>query len=117
LNPPGVAFRERSFIPSAFRLSNRACHGLEFFVTDRKRIEPLELAIDIISTVRRVYPEEFQWDLQYHGADGRYHFDLLMGESLYRKKIEEGAASKDFVAIWTDEERNFEEFIKPFRIY
>jgi uncharacterized protein YbbC (DUF1343 family) len=117
LNPPGVAFRERSFIPAAFRLSNTVCHGLEFFVTDKRCIEPLELAIDIISTVRKAYPEEFEWDLQYHGADGRYHFDLLMGECIYRQKIEEGATSKDLVAMWTDEERNFEEYIKPFRIY
>ena len=86
-------------------------------MTDKRCIEPLELAIDIISTVRKAYPEEFEWDLQYHGADGRYHFDLLMGECIYRQKIEEGATSKDLVAMWTDEERNFEEYIKPFRIY
>jgi Uncharacterized protein conserved in bacteria len=42
-NHEGVAFRERFFVPFAFKLSNQVCQGLEFFVTDKRKIKPLHL--------------------------------------------------------------------------
>jgi uncharacterized protein YbbC (DUF1343 family) len=117
MNPPGVAFRERVFIPAAFRLANHSCAGLEFHVTDKREIRALELALDIIASVRKNYPDHFEWDLQYHNAGGRYHFDLLMGKEIYRKSIEEGATSKDLESLWKDEERDFAELIREFILY
>lgn len=117
LEHPGIAFRERSFIPAAFKLKDRICNGLEFFVTDKRKAKPFELALDMIALIKKIYPADFQWDLQYHGANGRHHFDLLLGDRRYREKLEEGAVSKELLEIWKGEEEEFKEKVSAFRIY
>lgn len=117
LSPAGVVFRERVFLPAAFKLQNKPCYGLEFFVTDRREIKPLHLAVDVISTLRRIHPYDFRWDSYFHGDNERYHFDLLIGDDFYRKAIEDGALSKDFEQIWESESEQFENIIGKFRIY
>ncbi|WP_292590439.1 MULTISPECIES: exo-beta-N-acetylmuramidase NamZ family protein [unclassified Mesotoga] len=122
---PGIAFRERSFIPGAFKLHDQSCNGLEFYVADRNTIKPLELALDIIATLIRLWPEKFDWDVHYHGTsiplnkmwDGRYHFDLIMGEERYREELLKGATSAELSRLWEGEQREFESLIEEFRIY
>jgi len=125
LDHPGVAFRERSFIPGAFKLQDQSCNGLEFYVTDRNAIKPLELALDIIAILMKLWPEEFDWNAHYHGTsipvnkmwDGRYHFDLIIGEEQYREKLLQGATSAELSELWKDEQREFESLTREFRIY
>ncbi len=103
----GVVFRERVFVPAAFKLHNQTCNGLEFFVTDKRRIKPLNLAIDLIATLKRIHPEAFRWDSYFHDNTERYYFDLLIGSDFYRKAIEDGATSKDLESIWQSEAEDF----------
>ncbi|HNQ71679.1 MAG TPA: DUF1343 domain-containing protein, partial [Mesotoga prima] len=101
------------------------CNGLEFYVTDRNAIKPLELALDIIATLMKLWPEEFDWDVHYHGTsiplnkmwDGRYHFDLIMGDEQYRERLLEGATAAELSGLWKDEQREFENLVREFRIY
>lgn len=117
LNHPGVAFRERTFVPWAFKFQNNVCHGLEFFVTDRDAFKPLELAIDLIAILRRTHPEKFAWDTYCHAAEDQPYFDLLIGSSLYREGIEKGLSSKDFSHVWEKEAKEFAESVERFRLY
>ncbi|HEY8542336.1 MAG TPA: DUF1343 domain-containing protein, partial [Pseudothermotoga sp.] len=82
-NHQGVTFRERIFVPVAFKLQNQVCNGLEFFVTDKKKIKPLDLAIDVIATLRKIHSESFQWNDYFHDQSPRYYFDLLTGSDYY----------------------------------
>jgi uncharacterized protein YbbC (DUF1343 family) len=113
----GVAFRERFFVPFAFKLSNQVCQGLEFFVTDKRKIKPLHLAIDLIACLKRLHPESFRWDSYVHNETERYYFDLLIGSDFYRKAIDEGATSKDFDRIWNEESFKFSQRIERYRLY
>lgn len=116
-NHEGVAFRERFFVPFAFKLSNQVCQGLEFFVTDKRKIKPLHLAIDLIACLKRLHPESFRWDSYVHDETERYYFDLLIGSDFYRKAIDEGATSKDFDRIWNEESFKFSQRIERCRLY
>lgn len=116
-NHSGVAFRERVFVPAAFKLHDQVCNGLEFFVTDKKNIKPLHLAIDLIAVLKKVHPESFQWDGYFHDESPRYYFDLLIGSDYYRKAIEEGATSKDFESIWQKESEEFFKISQMYKIY
>ncbi|WP_041083455.1 exo-beta-N-acetylmuramidase NamZ family protein [Thermotoga profunda] len=116
-NHQGVTFRERIFVPAAFKLQNQVCNGLEFFVTDKKKIKPLDLAIDVIATLRKIHSESFQWNDYFHDQSPRYYFDLLIGSDYYRKAIEEGATSKDFESIWQEESEEFLKISKKYWLY
>lgn len=117
LRPPGVSFRKRSFIPCASKFKGELCQGLEFFVTHRERIRPLELAIDVISILKRTHPEEFVWDQYCHTTNDRPYFDYLIGDSFYREAINQGATSKDLAAHWEKEAKDFARYVNKFRIY
>jgi uncharacterized protein YbbC (DUF1343 family) len=114
---PGVTFRERDFIPLTSKYKNELCHGLEFFVLDKKEIKSLRLALELISLLKKLYPDRFEWDISYHNAQGRYHFDFLMGSAKYRKWIEEGKDVKDMFATWEEDSRAFMELSKKFYLY
>lgn len=116
-NHPGVTFRERIFVPAAFKLHDQVCNGLEFFVTDKKSIKPLHLAVDLIAVLKKVHPESFQWDGYFHDESPRYYFDLLIGSDYYRKAIEEGATSKDFESVWQKESEEFFKISQMYKIY
>lgn len=116
-NHPGVAFRERVFVPAAFKLHDQVCNGLEFFVTNKKNIKPLHLVVDLIAVLKMVHPESFQWDGYFHDESPRYYFDLLIGSDYYRKAIEEGATSKDFESIWQKESGEFFKISQMYKIY
>ncbi len=68
---------------------------------------------------------EIDWDVHYHGTsiplnkmwDGRYHFDLIMGEERYREELLKGATSAELSRLWEGEQREFESLIEEFRIY
>ncbi|MGJ8455073.1 exo-beta-N-acetylmuramidase NamZ family protein [Pseudothermotoga sp. U03pept] len=113
----GVAFRERIFVPAAFKLQNQVCNGLEFFVTDKNRIKPLSIAVDLISVLKRIHREEFSWDTYYHDETERYYFDLLLGDDLYRNAIEDGATSKDFEPLWEKAAQQFYSSSKRYYLY
>lgn len=113
----GVVFRERSFVPYAFKLAGQTCHGLEFFVLDERKIKPLHLSIDLIATLKKLHPDRFRWDSYVHDETERYYFDLLIGDDFYRKAIDEGATSKDFDKIWNEESNNFAKLVERYRLY
>lgn len=117
LNHQGVMFRERVFVPAAFKLHNHVCNGLEFFVTDKHKIKPLNLAIDLISVLKALHPQSFSWDSYVHDNTTRYYFDLLIGSDFYRKAIEDGATSKDLESIWQKQANEFSRLSTKFFLY
>ncbi|AEH50876.1 exo-beta-N-acetylmuramidase NamZ family protein [Pseudothermotoga thermarum] len=117
LSHDGVIFRERVFIPFASKFQGQVCYGLEFFVLDKRKIKPLEIAIDLIAELRELHTKDFTWDSYVHLETERFYFDRLIGSDFYRKAIEQGARSSDFVEIWEKQSAEFTKQVQPFRIY
>ncbi len=116
-NHRGVAIRERKFIPFASRYEGEVCNGIELFVKDKDAISPLSLAIDIISTIKSMYPNKFVWDTAYHEAKGRHHFDLLVGQDKIRDMIDRGESVEEIINSWKEEEEEFRKIAKEYWIY
>ncbi len=116
---PGVVFRERDFMPLSSKYANELCHGLEFFVVDKKSMKPIELALNLISILRKDHPKEFEWNVSYPGtnAKGRYHFDLLMGDESCRLAIDGEKNCQGLSEAWRKEEKSFENSAKKYRLY
>ncbi len=117
LNHQGIVFRERSFVPLTSKFQGQLCHGLEFFVLDKRRIKPLKIAVDLIAELKDLHPGEFRWDSYVHLETEKFYFDRLIGSDYYRKAIDEGARACDFEQLWEEESSKFEKLVHPFRIY
>ena len=113
----GVAFRERAFVPSLSKYKGELCQGVEAYVTDREKIKPLSIAIDLVHLIYTMFTKDFEWDTAYHEAGGRHHFDLITGNGSVRRAIESGEDSKTVLPAYEQDTRKFEERAKEFRIY
>jgi len=61
LKLPGVFFRENYFQPTFHKFAGELCGGAQLHVTDRESFQPFLTGVQIISHVRKMYPEQFQW--------------------------------------------------------
>ncbi|OZJ05396.1 hypothetical protein BZG36_01979 [Bifiguratus adelaidae] len=77
LNLPGVYFREAYFVPTFSKWANQTCGGVELHVYDRNTYDPITTALAIITTTKKLYPDEFAWLSQ-------NNIDLLSGSDRVR---------------------------------
>lgn len=113
----GIAMRERNFIPFSARYMNELCYGLEFYVTDRYKADPLRLALNLIHVIIKLHPESFAWDHVYHDAEGRNHFDRLIGNPDYKSLLEKGVTGDELSELWKEEQENFTEIARKYYLY
>ena len=59
---PGVRFVPVRFTPRASVFKGEACSGVEFIITDRATFRPVAAGLEIATTLRRLYPNEWQAD-------------------------------------------------------
>lgn len=85
----GVKFRPLIFKPNIGKYRGKLCGGVEIHVVDRGIFRPFLTGIQLISTVKRLYPEKFKW----RKVKGRYLIDLLTGTNRVRRAIDEGEDS------------------------
>ena len=58
---PGVYFREAAFEPGFQKYAGLICRGAQMHVTDRQVFRPLRTALEILRTIRDLYPQDFAW--------------------------------------------------------
>jgi uncharacterized protein YbbC (DUF1343 family) len=61
LRLPGVRFVPVRFTPAASTFRDRECAGVQIFVDDWERFEPLRTGLSVAATLRRLYPREWEW--------------------------------------------------------
>ena len=61
LKLPGVFFRENFFQPTFHKFSGELCGGAQLYVIDRETFQPFLTGVEIIKSIRKIYPEQFQW--------------------------------------------------------
>jgi uncharacterized protein YbbC (DUF1343 family) len=57
---PGVQFTPLDFRPTASVFADTDCHGVQILVTNRDTLNPLDVGLEMATTLRRWYPEH--WD-------------------------------------------------------
>ncbi len=110
----GVIFRLVYFIPKYSKFQNEVCKGVEIFITDRNRFNPLETCLNILDIVYKLYRKDFNWGDK---SGGRYLFDLSMGTDKVRKYIEAGMNSKEIMKLWKKDLENFMVIRNKYLIY
>jgi uncharacterized protein YbbC (DUF1343 family) len=59
---PGVRFYPLSFTPASSRFANELCHGVFIIVTDRDRMRPVRVGVEVASALYRLFPGSFEVD-------------------------------------------------------
>ncbi|RLE68831.1 MAG: DUF1343 domain-containing protein, partial [Thermoprotei archaeon] len=113
LNLNGVMFRPIYFRPFASKYSGVKCGGIHIIITDREKFKPLETSLHIISTIRKMYSNKFEW----RRVGEEYWFDKLIGNSYVRKMIEEESSVDDIKDKWMKDLNRFKEKVKKYFLY
>ena len=106
---PGCIFREHNFIPTFNKFKNQLCNGFQIHITDISTFKPVSAALEIIDSIFETSnpgdlifnlpPYEYEFELM--------PFDILSGDSLMRKTLEERLSLKSEKDRWISEIEGF----------
>ncbi|TAM45212.1 MAG: DUF1343 domain-containing protein [Acidobacteria bacterium] len=108
LDRPGARFRAARFRPQFGKHAGSVCSGVEWHVTDRGALRPLEVGVHLLAAVRAQHPAEFAWRREaYEFVAGVPAIDLLTGSSWAREAIEGRRRLDEVLAVWRAECEGF----------
>lgn len=93
LGLPGVEFRPTRFTPDSSKHQGQSCGGVLLRVTDRERFRAVETGLSVIATARQLDPRRFAWQ----PGNG---FDLLVGNTWLRQRLDAGASVGELAQAW-----------------
>ncbi|MBI5054635.1 MAG: DUF1343 domain-containing protein, partial [Chloroflexi bacterium] len=95
--------------PSGNKYANETCGGVQVHVTDREAATPLIVGLELVKTIRAMYPNQFQWNVR--------HFDILSGSSRARQSIEANESAQAIYKTWQTAAAKFKRERKKFLFY
>jgi len=92
---PGIRFYPVTFTPSAgAKLGGQACHGIFVIVTDRDRLKPVRVGLEIAAALTRRHGDQFKLE------DAAY----LFGSKATLEKVRTGVDPATIAAAWAADE-------------
>lgn len=114
LDLPGVGFRPVFFQPAAGKHAGQVCQGVQVHVRDRRLFQAVRSGFEMLTAVRRLWPDHFAWRLP---SGGIYNFDRLAGTDRIRLALDAGRPVADLTAAWADQCRPFEQQRLSYLLY
>ncbi|HID94063.1 MAG TPA: DUF1343 domain-containing protein, partial [bacterium (Candidatus Stahlbacteria)] len=90
------------------------CGGIEIYVLDRDEFQPIRTGLEIIASVKKLYPEEFEWQPPQNGS---YGFDKLIGTDRVRKALDKGVAVDRIIQEWQESLNTFKKNREKYLLY
>jgi uncharacterized protein YbbC (DUF1343 family) len=87
---PGIRIVPTERTPASSTFANQRCGGLQLFVTDRSKFEPLRLGLAIACELHRLYPSQWKVD----------RFDDLLRHRETYDGLKAGRSVDDLLAQW-----------------
>lgn len=103
----GVRFLPRRFTPTWSRCQGEECGALEMLVTDREKLDPVEMGIEIIAAIRKLHPNCL--DLK--------SMMPLLGDPGTVDLLERGEEPRDIAAHWYPHLKAFRKRRQPHLLY
>jgi uncharacterized protein YbbC (DUF1343 family)/CubicO group peptidase (beta-lactamase class C family) len=105
-NIPGVRVYPITFTPTASRFANERCEGVFIIVTERERLRPVRLGLELASALYRHHPDQFKID-----QVGR-----LFGQDVV-KRIRNGEETAAIAASWARAEAQWRTLRAKYLLY
>ncbi|MEO0122862.1 MAG: DUF1343 domain-containing protein [candidate division WOR-3 bacterium] len=117
-NIMGVEFRPLKFIPTFHKYCGKICGGAQIYVNDLKNFDPVCTGLEIISTIKELYPKKFTWRKPpYEFEKNKMPFDILIGNSWIREAIEKGKSVGTMKKRWQKELKEFKKKRVKYLLY
>ena len=118
LRLPGVAFRATRFRPEFGKHAGAVCGGVQWHVTDRRSMRPLETGVHLLAAVRRLHPDRFAWRADaYEFVADVPAIDLLTGSAAALAVIERRDDRDELFHAWRAHCTAFAEARTGFLLY
>lgn len=112
---PGVIFREIYWRAEPWlEVGGPEYAGVEVRVTDPRAYRPVDLMLQILDTVRRLYPREFRWGRR--SGEG-YVFDYDMGTDQVRRGLTAGVSPAQIEREWDPALARFRAIREKYLLY
>ncbi|NLN19980.1 MAG: DUF1343 domain-containing protein [Firmicutes bacterium] len=108
LDLPGVVFRQAYYIPTFHKYQGELCSGVHLHVTDREAFDPIRTTLHLISVIKELHPEQFEF---------RSYFDRLTGTDTVRRQLESGTDVDSIVDSWSPDLERFLRLREKYLIY
>jgi len=109
LNLAGVTFREAWFTPTFSKYQGERCGGCQLHVIDREAFRPFLTSLWIIKTIMDMYPDKFEFHVDY--------FDKIMGNSDIRLALESGQSPEKIVMELQPDLKEFDKLREKYLLY
>jgi uncharacterized protein YbbC (DUF1343 family) len=118
-NLPGLFFRPQYFKPQFQKWCGAVCGGVQLHVTERNKIKPLVTSIVLLSSIKKLYPDDFLWRKEaYEFVNDRLAIDLLYGNPTLREAIESDTLSiNNLESTWEEDIKVFSSHREACLIY
>jgi uncharacterized protein YbbC (DUF1343 family) len=114
----GMHLRPLAFEPTSDKWARQLCHGFQIHVIDAEAFRPYRTALTLLQAVVSAHPETFQWlSPPYEYELEKLPVDVITGDPLVRKAVEDLDSLEDLEESWSDELKEFEEIRRPFLLY
>ena len=118
-NLPGLFFRPQYFKPQFQKWNGTVCGGVQLHVTERNKIKPLVTSIALLSSIKKLYPDNFSWRKEaYEFVNDRLAIDLLYGTPTLREAKESDTLSlNNLESTWDEDIKGFSSHREACLIY
>jgi uncharacterized protein YbbC (DUF1343 family) len=104
---PGVQFTPLDFRPTASVFADTDCHGVQILVTNRETLNPLDVGLEIATTLRCWYPD--QWS---HSA-----YNRLLGNDAVWQAVGRGASRAELREQFAEPLERFRQRRQAYLLY
>ncbi|NWF53284.1 MAG: DUF1343 domain-containing protein [Syntrophaceae bacterium] len=104
---PGVEFRPATFTPDGSRFKGQACYGVQVILTDRQALDSALLGLEIIATLWRLYPQDFEIDKTLS----------LVGSRSVHQAIKDGLDPHAIAQAWQPKLEQFRQIRSRYLLY
>lgn len=113
-----VNFRPTYFVPTFNKYRGRLCGGAQIYVMNRERFDPFSTGLEIIRTIKNLYPSKFKWRKPpYEFEKKRLPIDILLGNSWIREAIEINRSIASMKKRWEQDLNRFKRMRKKYLLY
>jgi uncharacterized protein YbbC (DUF1343 family) len=119
LDLPGLRLRPIYFVPTFDKWQGQRCGGIALHVVDPDALRSVEMALQILAAVKRLWPADFAWlPPPYEYEREKMPIDILFGSAKLRQVFAADSTPDSAIANLAGlDRRAWFERIEPYRLY
>ena len=116
LDLEGARFRPVYFVPTFSKYQGELCAGAHIHVTDRQRLQPVAMILNLLQAVIANYPGDFAWRAPW-SAGSTAPIDLLSGGTAIREGLDARRPVEELIGSWGPETEDFLKTRQKYLLY